>query len=434
MFIYLNEKSVLYIYKKHGVILLPNRDYIKIDKNIAEVIRLNYSGLSLYDALESVGSDKEKTFIGVMQLLLEDKLVCYPARDYDIEYRIVDESDIFYPESIHFELTNKCNLRCYYCYNDSGVSMGDSFIETTILFDIITELSMKGLSVIELTGGEPLLHPDFVEIIDFCFKKLSLISVLTNGTMITERFVNSMMPYKSKLVFSISLDSYDENEYEKKSGVKGSFKKASEGIKLLSDKGFIVRAAMTIDENNWNHIEETLLYAKSLGATKFTYSPVIPIGRAEKLTQFWTSINSTDVMNYEMNVIDKYSDYIHLLDDTSMKELSKYGGCGAGSRTYVMNPHGAVRMCATYADCGIIGNLTKQNSREVFSNVLCAVNSNLILPNDNICGNCLHIPFCKGCSLRTYMKIKEIGEDNCNWLQQCNNAQHWYKIMSDYNK
>ena len=188
---------------------------------------------------------------------------------------------------------------------------------------------------------------------------------------------------------------------------------------------------MTIDEYNWNHIEETLLYAKSLGAMKFTYSPVIPIGRAEKLKQFWTNINSIDVMNYETSIIEKYSGYIHLLDDTSMNELHKNGGCGAGSRTYVMNPQGVVRMCATYTDYGIIGNIAKDGSREIFNNPLCTINSNLTLPNDDICSNCIHISFCRGCSLRTYMKINEIGEDKCYWLKQSIIAQKWYKRMTE---
>ena len=242
MYLYLNNNCTLYIYKKHGTILSPNGDYIKIDKNIAEVIRQIYDGLSLYDALEYVNSDKTKTFFGIMQLLLEDNLSYHQTRDYNIDYRIVDESGIFYPESMHFELTNKCNLRCYYCYNNSGLSIEESAMETSKLYEIITELSMKGLSVVELTGGEPLLHPNFIDIIDFCFNRLSLISILTNGTMVTEKFVYSMLPYKSKLVFSISLDSYDEKEFEKKSGIKVSFKKVTEGIKLLSKNGFIVRA------------------------------------------------------------------------------------------------------------------------------------------------------------------------------------------------
>lgn len=427
MYLSLNNNRNLYLYKKHGLLKNSNDSTI-ISKDIANVLCYCHNGYSLYEAICAVDCNKFYALLGIAKLITENKISTATVSSKNNSFEIIDESHIHYPESLHIELTKKCNLKCYYCYNESAPHVNETALSSEQIFLLLSELSEKGLTVVEITGGEPLLHPDFFKIVDYCYNHLQLFSILTNGTLINEAFVEKIMPYKSKIVFSISLDSYNKADYEYKSQVPGSFEKVSRAIELLSKSGFIVRASMSIDDKNWDQIEKTLLYAKSLGATKFTYSPIIPVGRAANSKNNWNNVNPKDVFEYEQFIVNKYSDYVQLLDNQSIKELSQEGGCGAGSRTFVMNPQGIVRMCATFTEDGIIGDLSKQTIQEVFSNPLCNLSSTLVLPNEKTCKDCVHLAYCTGCSLRTLMKINDIGKDNCLWIQNPN-SQKWYKMM-----
>ncbi len=433
IYISLPEDSTLNIYRNYGVLCLKE-EKVKINKKIVDVIRFCLNGYPLYDAIQQCSAHSSDTFIdysievssGILELLAENKLVLSNRKHGERNYTINNEDTVFYPQSLHVELTEKCNQDCYYCYNNSGANLKKTEISEEMLFPAISELSEKGLEVVELTGGEPLLHPHFFDILDYCFKNLKLVSVLTNGTLVDDSFVSRLKKIQNKPVFSISLDSYSEYEHERKSRVKGSFKKTTEAIRLLSKENFIVRVSMAVDESNWQHIEKTLLLAQSLGASKFTYSPIIPVGRAQSESMIHRiRFQPEELMNYEQYLIDHYSDFLHILDKKTQKELHNPGGCGVGSRTFVMNPHGNIRMCATFGN-GIIGNVSKKPLKELFSNSLCLLSSQITPPSFGRCHNCRYLSFCTGCFMRATLAISEIGSDNCRWISNEKSNKEWF--------
>lgn len=429
IYLALPNNSTLYLYKRLGLLEI-NHEKIKLHKDITNVIQLCLKGLSLYDATQlycANANNNEKILLGIMSLIAEKKLLLRQKENEICNVKIVNEEDAFYPQSIHIELTRTCNLNCYYCYKDSGPNVNENEIPVETLLDIVQKLSERGLTVAELTGGEPLLHPNFLKILEFCCNHLSLVSILTNGTLVNEDFVKKVIPFKNKIVFSISLDSYLEVEHDRKSRIQGSFQKTVNAIKLISKENIIVRVSMAVDDTNWNQIEDTLLFAKSLGATKFTYSPIIPVGRANIKNKqlFGAKIPVAEVIDYEKYLMDNYSDFLHVLDGYSQRELNNPGGCGVGSRAFVMNPQGIVRMCASFEN-GIIGDTTKEPLKEIFSNRLCALSAQVTPPTVESCNKCQYFSFCMGCSLRAMRWIEEIGIDNCYWLSNNKIAKEWF--------
>ncbi len=433
-YISLPETSILNVYRSQGVLCYKG-EKTKIKKSITDVILASLKGLSLYEAIRKYGThlndncidNSEKILPGIIALLAEGKLILLNGKDENCDYTINEEEKVCYPQSLHIELTERCNQNCYYCYNNSGGRVKEAIIPVEMLLDTINELSEKGLEVVELTGGEPLLHPHFFNILKFCGEKLNLVSVLTNGTLIDETFVNQLKIIRHKPIFSISLDSFSEVEHERKSGIKGSFKKTTEAIRLLSKENFIVRVSMAVDETNWQHIEKTLLLAKAIGASKFTYSPIIPVGRAQSKDRqlYRIRLQSEEIMKYEQYLMDKYHDFLHILDKKTKTDLQNPGGCGAGSRTFVMNSQGDIRMCATF-DNGVIGNVIKEPLKEIFSNPLCLLNAQIIPPSFDLCNNCSYLSFCSGCLLRATLAISKIGPDNCCWVSNNKTNKEWF--------
>ena len=420
VFISLNDSDCLFLYRHQGLIQTHD-SAVKINKDIASILQLCFEGKTLYNAIiEHFNQEEERKKIlalsGIMQLV-EKKVLLATPHFIDCKNKVIDERNVFYPRSMHIELTAKCNLNCYYCYRESDINVSENRIKTQDLLNTINFLSDRGLSVVELTGGEPLMHPDFEEILDYCSEKVEIISVITNGTLMTPKIINKIASKKNKVFVSISLDNYREEEHDKRSRVNGSFAKAVDAIRQLSKQGIIVRAAMAVDENSWHDIEKTLLFAKEIGATKFTYSPVMPFGRASENFKLWNNVNGFEIIDLEKKLIAKYGDFLHVMERESVSSLMTNGGCGAGSRNFALDPYGNVRICTTFDSKKIIGNIITQNPKDIFSSDICRLMSEIKPPTITDCQDCRFAMFCTGCVLRAMKAAGIVGVDSCRWLK-----------------
>jgi MoaA/NifB/PqqE/SkfB family radical SAM enzyme len=105
------------------------------------------------------------------------------------------------PYLAHLCLTHQCNLKCYYCraWQVTFDSLGLGH-----WMKIIDRLDQMGVAVISITGGEPLLHPDIFQIIEYANRKGLYVRLTTNGTMHQSRY-DKLMDTNIDAI-SISLD------------------------------------------------------------------------------------------------------------------------------------------------------------------------------------------------------------------------------------
>ncbi len=243
-------------------------------------------------------------------------------------------------------------------------------------------------------------------------------SILTNGTLISDDFVNSVLPIKNRVAFNISLESNKPEEHDKRTGVKGSFTRTINGIRRLSKHNFTLRVAMAVDADNWEDVEPTLLLAKQLGATAFTYSAILPFGRAAEKFGFW-DLDANLVAEKEKYLFNNYKDFFHILDDSQQQRMRQPGSCGAGHRTYAMDPAGNVRPCATFdSQLGVIGSLATQTPEAVFSPETARLFAEIETPTPEVCGLCKFTYFCRNCVLRGLTASRSMAPTECNWLKQ----------------
>ena len=121
-----------------------------------------------------------------------------------------------YPAWIILEVTSNCNMRCNFCYKSAsfnGTSIDISNIDT-----IIKHFAGKCKNIV-LTGGEALLHPQIEEIIMKTTEKFE-VSLLTNGLLLS-RIDSNML--KKLVHIQVSLYGYNNESYEKNTGIKGGF-------------------------------------------------------------------------------------------------------------------------------------------------------------------------------------------------------------------
>src|SRR5512147_2778352 len=107
----------------------------------------------------------------------------------------------------HIRLLEKCNLKCSSCYakqRDRSEMMSFELYKDIIKSINEFQNPRKEPAVIYLSGGEPLLHPQFDEILDYAYTKFSGVTILTNGVLVKSK-MKTFIPYRENLCVQVSV-------------------------------------------------------------------------------------------------------------------------------------------------------------------------------------------------------------------------------------
>ncbi|MGI6395443.1 MAG: radical SAM/SPASM domain-containing protein [bacterium] len=138
-------------------------------------------------------------------------------------------------KTLELEITNSCNEKCLHCYHPQNREV--KFLKNLPLLDkALSEFGELGFIFLTVTGGEPLLHPEFREICKLAQKHRYLINIKTNGTLIDESFAQFFKEVIPSSV-EVSLYSADKSEHDFITQVEGSFEQAMDGVKILKENG-----------------------------------------------------------------------------------------------------------------------------------------------------------------------------------------------------
>jgi len=177
-------------------------------------------------------------------------------------------------------LTRLCNNNCVFCLDKQN--QNGSFLK---LEDIKGELERgrkQGVGKLILSGGEPTLHPDYLEILKLG-KQIGYkqIQTITNGRMFAYRNFLDKAVAAGLTETTFSVYGHTKSLYEKQSGVKGSFEQALAGlINALNNKKLIVNIDTVINKINYKQLEESIRFFINLGVKEFDLLQVIPFGAA----------------------------------------------------------------------------------------------------------------------------------------------------------
>jgi radical SAM protein with 4Fe4S-binding SPASM domain len=174
-----------------------------------------------------------------------------------------------------FELTARCNLRCGHCYLGAGELGPAASGELPVpeLDRLIGEAVAAGCLDIILTGGEPLLRPDFHLIYRQARELGALVTVFTNGTLVRDHHVALFRELPPAAV-EVSLYGATPETYEAVTGVEGGFERCLAGIGSLVEGGIRVVLKSVVLRQNQAEIPAMEEMARSLGVP-FRMDPVI---------------------------------------------------------------------------------------------------------------------------------------------------------------
>lgn len=199
---------------------------------------------------------------------------------------LITRAGLLPPKLLTLMITNGCNLKCVHCLTESRSSDEALPVPTDRLKRLISDFAGLGTEKISLAGGEPLLHPDWFEIVKFCCEipGIRKIRIQTNGTLLSEPTVQRMLSLESKyLCIQVSLEGATARTNDQVRG-QGSFDCILKGLKLLAANGLGKQTCIAFTEmrHNFGELPDLLELADGLGVGSLISGTVFSGGRAAR--------------------------------------------------------------------------------------------------------------------------------------------------------
>jgi radical SAM protein with 4Fe4S-binding SPASM domain len=221
-------------------------------------------------------------------------------------------------------ITNKCNLKCLHCWPKSGLAADCNHVNRKKLLEMIGDFRMLGIEKVCLTGGEPLLHPHWFDIVSFTCEDTGIdeVCLQTNATLLTKAHASRLASLNHhKLSIQVSLEGSNSETHDKVRGT-GSFKSALRGIALLAEKGLAKQTlvSLTETEDNFQEIPALLELLHSLGISQFASGTLVHGGRAAK--ENGNGLKPPTPLQYEMILHQFHSDPVFKEDYMEMANIA----------------------------------------------------------------------------------------------------------------
>ncbi|HLP59774.1 MAG TPA: radical SAM protein [Candidatus Deferrimicrobium sp.] len=417
--VYISPPQMLGYFTKKGITFEKNSlnksacQMLEMAKKQISLDKIINNYLTLINKKNDQNFEKLFTFFQYLEEIGIIELVCEP---FDNTGKIRGHYDKYYPKIMSFELVEKCNLFCSHCYNSSH-SEKSLIMDAQKLRCLFEKLKINGLDIIQFTGGEPMLHPDFDEILEFSCHIFNSVCILTNGTLITDDFVNKFKKYNDKIKFSISLDNYLPEKHEKVRNSKGCFELTTKGVKKLREEDFYVRIGMTFDDTTIEDIIGTFDFSiKELHANHFVFNPILPYGRSYNC---WHTVDETLIskITVALNHIENSPHKNRLMKPPKSEENPK--NCGAGYKTFTVCADGVLKPCVLFPkNLCKIGNIFSDDMDLLFSydNLRFFIDIDISRGKPE-CKNCDFNPkFCEGCLINTLSLAHK--KQDCAWSKK----------------
>jgi len=261
--------------------------------------------------------------------------------------------------SVLLELTYRCNLDCFFCYNDLGLR-GEP-LALTQYETLLRDLAAMNVLNVTLTGGEPLAHRDFFAIGAFARELGFVVRVKSNGHALSGDLARRLRDEVDPMVVEVSLHGAVAETHDRQTRVPGSFARLLGNIGAMRELGIRIKVNSTL--TLWNEGEAEAMYAlcDTLG---------VPL-------RFDLQVSPKDDGDRSPLVIAPSAEGIRSL--IRVEEARSGGGapetcetgptartkyCGAGSGGIAVDPYGNVYPCVQWRRA--VGNLHDSPIREIW--------------------------------------------------------------------
>jgi radical SAM protein with 4Fe4S-binding SPASM domain len=336
------------------------------------------------------------------------------------------------PYVVSWNLTYRCNLACEHCYLDAGPkplvgteNFSDrSELGTEECFKVIEELAAFAPECVTiLTGGEPLLRRDILEIVKRAAERGLWVVVGTNGVRITENVAQRLAEAGARGL-SLSLDALDPERHDRFRMVRGAWQNTVEGAGILNRTGLPFIVQTTAGAHNRGELEAIADFAHDrLRAKVWNLYFLVPTGRGQFVSDI-TPAQYDEVLASLYRIQGKYSGrmlvnakcaphYIKTVLENGAVPGSEHGenhpirtysggagGCPAGTHYMGIRPNGDVTPCP-YLPV-FAGSLRSASLPDLWNSSPLFTGIRQRTALGGRCGECEMNGHCGGCRARAY--------------------------------
>jgi len=332
--------------------------------------------------------------------------------------------DLPAPMAVLWDLTGRCNLSCRHCIVSSDIE-GPDGLSTDESRRLVDEMAAFGVRQLILSGGEPLVRPDFLELCRYAAGKGLSLQVATNATLVTETLAEELS--KLGAMAQVSLDSRDPDVHDEFRGRPGAWLRTMDGIRYLVNAGVPVTMAATVTTMSIDAIPDLYRLAAQTGITTFRILPFVPGGRGAS----WDSLEVSPAAMRDLT-----SRLTGLRDDIGLQIAPMEFECTLqppvetpimdglpigcdGARAYcTVTSSGDVLPCNYFAGVKT-ENVKDKPFAEIWktSAFLNYFRSLVVDDLDGPCKQCDHLGTCRGSCLAANFVHRSMFQSNCHcWL------------------
>ena len=339
------------------------------------------------------------------------------------------------PIAGNFELTARCNFNCPMCYvhmTEEQVAASGKELTAAQWLDIARQAKERGMIFALLTGGEPLMRKDFFEIYQGMKEMGLLISINTNGSMISgpvlERFLQDP-PCR----FNISLYGGSNETYRNMCG-RPAYDQVKENIRALRQAGVSVSLNLSITENNRGDLKQIYADAVELGvnvrASNYMYPPVRVNGEQYGCGYRMTAEEAAkcgvewDLLRFSEEEFAQRAQGMERLADLDLEGCPMEEGegirCRAGTSSFWVTWDGRMLPCGMMTQPSI--DLMELGFEAAWDQLRAVVSG---IRSPAACSSCSHKEVCGVCAA---MCLTETGRFDGVPEYVCEKAQHTVRL------
>ncbi|URZ02533.1 radical SAM/SPASM domain-containing protein [Clostridium felsineum] len=333
---------------------------------------------------------------------IKTNLLCNPMRIFKKIPQKWNYSPLRYetPEELLLSLSYLCNHKCIYCCNSSGYRLKNE-LSISDWLKVIDEAAELGVEVINFSGGEPLMYPDFIKLVEQTKNKGMYPIISTNGTFLSEDTAKQLLELGVDFVH-LSMSAANEKLYDSIVGVKGNFPKVKAAIKSLKKNNIYIRLKMVLMPNNIKYVEELLDFCDENGVDCVHLAPFILTHIARTGSELMPSLEDLEALH---EVVNSKKRKIKVLEP-SFESMCWSGEsdivkCGGIKTKLTVLSNGNVTLCEALGNNSnfVLGNIKATSIKNIWNSELpdniSKVNMKLV---QEPCKSCEYLDGCRtGC-------------------------------------
>lgn len=268
------------------------------------------------------------------------------------------------------EITGSCNMKCAHCRATNEKPVFMSLEKIGLILDFADQNKNEEFNL-TVSGGEPFLHPRFVEIMELIRShNFGEVVVTTNGSLLKPETLARLDALAfPNLTIQVSLDSTDPAVHDLNRGYPGAFEKAVKGLAAMKDYPNLRSSVrMTVTYKTLDQIEDMVRLLIGLGVIRLGVGSVIPVGKGAEGDQTMTPELKRSFLEGLAQLARKYAGEIEIVTEDPLKclvagnpwispevydreeEEGVFGGCTAGIDCFNVDTSDQVTPCSVFRE------------------------------------------------------------------------------------